>query len=89
MDACLQLRCLASHILELRAFARRGPHRKYSFSSFVASIRVAVACNALIKSVTVYYEAVRIPSEFADRPEDPLLRLDFPDFFRSFGYNTS
>jgi hypothetical protein len=29
--------------------------------------------NALLKSVTVYYEAVRIPSEFAERPEDPLL----------------
>jgi hypothetical protein len=34
---------LAAEFLELCVFARRGPHRKYSFPCIVASIRVAVA----------------------------------------------
>jgi hypothetical protein len=40
VDACLQLRCLATHFLYLRAFARRESHRKHSFPSIVAFIRV-------------------------------------------------
>jgi hypothetical protein len=40
VDACLKLRCLATDFLYLRAFARRGKHRKHSFPSTVASIRV-------------------------------------------------
>jgi hypothetical protein len=40
VDACLPLSCLATDFLYLRAFARRGPHRKHSFPSVVASIRV-------------------------------------------------
>jgi accessory gene regulator protein AgrB len=40
MDACLQLRCLATDFLYLRAFVRSGPHRNHSFPCIVASIRV-------------------------------------------------
>jgi accessory gene regulator protein AgrB len=34
----LQLHCLATDFLYLRAFARHGPHRKHSFPSIVASL---------------------------------------------------
>jgi hypothetical protein len=40
VDACLQLRCLATDFLQLRVFARIGPHRKHIFLSIVACIRV-------------------------------------------------
>jgi hypothetical protein len=40
LDACLRLRCLAIDFLQLRGLARRTPHRKYSFPSIVACIRV-------------------------------------------------
>jgi hypothetical protein len=40
VDACLYLHCLVTDFLYLCAFARRGPHRKQSFASIVASIRV-------------------------------------------------
>jgi hypothetical protein len=40
VDAGLKLRCLATYVLELRAFARLGPYRKHSFPFIVACIRV-------------------------------------------------
>jgi hypothetical protein len=43
VGACLQLRYLTTDFLYLRAFARRGPHRKHSFPSIVDSIHVYIA----------------------------------------------
>jgi hypothetical protein len=40
VDICLQLRCLATDFLYHGAFYQRGSHRKHSFLSLVASIRV-------------------------------------------------
>jgi hypothetical protein len=39
VDACLQMRCLATEFLHLRTFFRHGSHRKHSFLSIVASLR--------------------------------------------------
>jgi hypothetical protein len=55
VDACLQLSCLATDFLELRVFARRGPHRN-TVSILLLPLFVFTELllgNALIKSVTI------------------------------------
>jgi hypothetical protein len=56
LDACLQLRCLATHFLRLRDFALRGPHRIHG-SLLLLPLFVFTELlpgNALMKYVKIY-----------------------------------
>jgi hypothetical protein len=76
VDACLQLRYLATDFLQLSAPAQRGPHRTRSFPFIVACIRVykTVAWKRVDK---IRYSIFMTGEIMANRKYDSNKRLPF------------